>query len=207
MKRKWVCGILTGLLFVSAILVDAATIVTNDGNKIIGDIIEEQSEWIIIKSPKDLEIKIPRSKITSIFYENALYRKKYPVFGMTIGTPAALNLVWGYYFENYGIRCSGLYLDTVSGIQLNALRKLKETPNFLQNASILAGSAFTINNEDRIEKYWNYIGVGYDLNWYGFFFELDITVGSGSYSSPQMGLQIGYVHRYNKKKNPLNLNQ
>ena len=121
------------------------------------------------------------------------YRTSYPVLGITLGTPAGLNIVVGYYFNNLGTQVSGLYLPglytTLYGTQLNLLYKIGDYFNFLHNFAVLGGFSCV---EEKFKGnvsiiQWNYGGIGYNLNWYGF------------YPSPQLGLQIGYIYRFNEE--------
>ncbi len=134
--------------------------------------------------------------------EGPFHKNRYPVLGVNIGTPGGLNLVAGYYFERYGFRVSGggmpgMYGGT-KGAQLNGLLKITEHPNFSFNASLLGGYSSIPGIFSNRE--WTYLGVGVDMCWHKFFSELSITAGHGDFTSPQVGLQIGYMYRFIKQK-------
>lgn len=184
----------------------ADIIITTDNHEYNGDIIKEAKDYIIIKQNDNTQLLIPCFKIYKIndeLYPCSLTKENYPVIGLTIGTPSALNFIIGYYYKYTGIRLSGGYLGQIYGYQGNLLLKISESTSFVHHLSVLAGTSFiqgdTDSNGNKQADYkWKYIGIGYDLTWYGIFLELDITGGVGD-QNPQAGSQIGYLYRFNDK--------
>jgi hypothetical protein len=119
-------------------------------------------------------------------------------YGVTIGTPAAINLSVGRYFsDKYGARLSGGYFPGredryAAGVQVNLMTKLTETKNSLLDASIMAGyTELTGCGEDI--KYWRFVGVAAGGKWKSLIAEIGLTIGNGSYPNPQASLQLGVV--------------
>ena len=119
-----------------------------------------------------------------------LKEDSYQEIGINIGTPAALNAAFGYWFNSVGLRVSGMYYgQETNGVQLNLGLRLSD--NFKRrHALFIIRGASKIDNDE-----WTFLGLVYNLNFKGFFLETGLTFGEGDYSKPQIALQIGYMRR------------
>ena len=61
-----------------------------------------------------------------------------------------------------------------------------------QNCTTFFGSKTCFEDNTR----WDYVGLAYNLNWSGLFFEFGMTTGSGDYGVAEAALQLGYIHRF-----------
>ena len=184
-----------------------------NGSKVRGTIIERipgktikirTRDWNVFVYPIDEVERIEKEPIEPIQtneiiepsyrpqpqnYPGTRITREYSVFGGAIGTPGGLNIVYGQAFKDYGFRLSAGYFSYILGFQVNGFRRLKPTPNFEHNINIVLGVSI-INDES-----WQYIGVGYEINIDNFFGGIDIELGSGDRSTPQLGFQLGYLYR------------
>lgn len=180
-------------------------IVMVGGEEYWGTIMSETSDTIALQSTSGVGVHIPRSSIRSIVYnaENPEDPNHgYWAFGGTLGTPAALNLVLARNFNrNWGIRFSGMFYGKIRGLQIDGMRRIGGSGSFSHNVHVGLGSSqlgvdtYTSTGYYR-ESTWNYVTGGYDLNWGGFQFAVGLSVGSGTFTNPQLLLQIGYVHQF-----------
>ncbi len=128
---------------------------------------------------------------------NQSFRPMQGCIGITFGTPAGLNLVGTYYgLSGYGARIAGGYFpgdkgQYVGGVQVSFLRKLYEVRDGVVDASLIAGYSES-DVEGEFDK-WSYLGVAWDFSWRRFFAETQLTVGTGTFESPQFGFQLGLL--------------
>ena len=118
----------------------------------------------------------------------------YGMFGITLLLPGGYNILGGYQFQTFGLRAElGCipYGDGGYGGQVNFLLNLAKSKSFEANVSLAAGFSQMGNNN------FTYAGPCFDLNAGGFFIELGLGFGSGSFQSPQLLFQLGYVGRFN----------
>jgi hypothetical protein len=113
------------------------------------------------------------------------------ILGAALGTPSGLMLESGVYSGKWSVRASGMYLGSMFGGQLNVGYALKKSERYDIFLGIEAGIS-EIGLEDEILR-WNYIGPYGELNMHGFFLEVGLSVGSGSFPSPQLMGQVGYI--------------
>ena len=123
-----------------------------------------------------------------------LREDSYQEIGINIGTPAALNLAFGHWFNSVGVRVSGMYFGQTNGVQLNLGLKLSDNAR-RRHALFIIGGISNIDLNNRVRE-WTFLGLVYNLNFRGFFLEPGLTFGEGDYSNPQVALQIGYMHRF-----------
>jgi hypothetical protein len=123
------------------------------------------------------------------FTDNLLFE-----FGGVFGTPAFLNAVAGCWFDQYGVRISGMYLGSIYGIQLNIGYQLSQKKNIRH----LIGIAAAKSKEPGSEFY--FAGPFYNLNVRNFFLETGVNwvfhIEKGDFDRVPIWifLQIGYVH-------------
>lgn len=197
------------LVFLVPMALQAVEVLTTDGQKFEGKILEESDDSILMEIEGGVQVRIDRSQIVFIQKEDEANRRKaeYPFLGATFGDPATGNLVAGYFWKDLGLKLSGGYTGVVWGAQLNLSKNLVEdNPPFSHsfvNFSLVGGLAGTTGsaNGSRWDNgpgagSWLYGGVGLDLNISGFFGELDF-VGGNFANSPTFPFQIGYIHRFN----------
>lgn len=125
-------------------------------------------------------------------------------FGVTLGTPGALNLLFYQYLSNnIGVRLSGGYLESdnrnsVGGLQIGVVRRFDDQPPFEQDFSFVVGH-FEFNEGGDMTK-WDYFSSNYSLLWGSFYLETGLSVGAGDFSSPQLLLQFGYIFAKSRRK-------
>src|SRR5581483_9897788 len=192
-KSSILSGLFLFSLFVPLCL-QAAEIVVNDGQKFDGKILEEQPDYVLMEIENGVQVRIERSEIAFIQREDIKTQeslKVYPAIGITYGTPSVLNLVAGYYIDDWGLKLSGAYWGGVRGVQANLSYKLLDTQKFLVDLS-LVGGALQTNGPTNGYSVWSsgawsgtqltYGGMGFDFSYIGFFFELDAV--SGNFPNP-----------------------
>ena len=128
--------------------------------------------------------------------KNKIENNEYPMFGATLFMPGGLNFVGGYHYDNFGaIGEVGYFPSVIFGFQIEFLYNLKSSRQFEHNLGIGGGFSYMFYDG---EEDWGYLELLYNLNIYGFFIEAGLSIGSGSYTNPQVRFQIGYVYRFNK---------
>jgi len=181
----------------------------NDGSRIIGTIIEQiPNQSITVRARDGSEVVITFERISRIRRETIeeepkdMKKVSYAELGATVGTPTGINGAFGYCLNTVGVRVSGMYIKAgersqLSGFQLNFGYRLSDNVNRNHTLAVVGGSTLIRDSKINVaDKRWSYLGVVYNLNSYGFFLEAGLSAGEGSYSSPQLLFQIGYMHRF-----------
>ena len=169
-------------------------ILTADGEEFIGSVLRETADTLILLSSSGIEVAVPRTAIRTIDYRYDSDRKSYGgfwSFGGAFGTPAGLELIVRRNFSReWGLGLAFGYLGSIIGLELDVQRLLGESGSARHSLAFGAGSMVTDRDE------WNYFKGAYNLNWGGFHLDLGLSVGSGTFSNPQLMAQIGYVHQF-----------
>lgn len=186
----------------------AAEIVTNDGQKFEGKILEEQTDYVLMEIENGVQVRIDRSQIAYLQREDKKPQtspQDYPVLGITYGSPTVINLVAGYYLSGFGLKLSGAYWGAVRGLQADLSIKLVDDHDFLADVSLVGGAigSNTPGNGYSLWSsgawqgtHWTYDGLGFDVNYNGFAFELDAV--TGPFPNPiALPVQIGFIQRFN----------
>jgi hypothetical protein len=185
---------------------NAAEIMTNDGQKFDGKILEEQTDTILMEIENGVHVKIEKSEIVYIQREDVKKdRNEYPVLGITYGTPSVVNLVAGYYLADFGLKLTGAYWAGIRGVQADLSYKIVDHPSFMADLSLVGGAMQTSGATNGFSLWssgawggtnWTYHGVGFDINYGGFVFETDVV--TGPFPNPiAIPIQIGFVQRFN----------
>lgn len=173
-------------------------ITTKDGKKFLYHIYKYDSSYIYYIQDYSVNGKMKQSNILNFDIAD-VSSIGYSSFGLTVGTPAALNIVYSYQSQSLlNFRIQGGIWGPANGIQANIGFNLSKSESFEHNLSICGGYSQLTDQKsfgDRIYE-WTYTGVCYNFNWGGFFTELGLTVGEGNFSNPQLMLQLGYVYRF-----------
>ena len=115
-------------------------------------------------------------------------------FGLSIGTPSAVNFVYKGEVADIPIQVAGGYWgDSYSGVELGY--RFIERDGAFSSAQLLAGYSRLEDSNDIVDE-WTYVGASATFSWGGFFIEPGISVGSGDYSNPQLLFQAGYLWTY-----------
>lgn len=123
---------------------NAAEIMTNDGQKFDGKILEEQTDTILMEIENGVHVKIEKSEIVYIQREDVKKdRNEYPVLGITYGTPSVVNLVAGYYLADFGLKLTGAYWAGIRGVQADLSYKIVDHPSFMADLSLVGGAMQT----------------------------------------------------------------
>jgi len=186
----------------------AAEVMTNDGQKFEGKILEEQEDYLLLEIENGVQVRIEKSEIAFIQREDRLAKQPsqdYPTLGVTYGSPAVLNLVAGYSLSSFGLKFSGAYWGGTRGVQADLSFKLAEEQSFLAEFDVVGGVVGTHGANNGYSLWssgawsgtaWNYSGIGFDINYGGFVFELDAV--TGNFPNPvALPFQIGFVQRFN----------
>lgn len=199
---------LLGLFLLPVTAAHPAEIMTNDGQKFDGKIVEEQQDYVLMEIEDGVQVRIDKSEIAYIQREDDKTKvslKEYPVLGLTYGSPTVLNIVAGYYLSDFGVKFSGAYWGGVRGIQADLSVKLVDDESFLANISLVGGAIGTASANNGYSLWssgawsgtnWTYGGLGFDINYGGFMFEVDGV--TGNFPNPiSFPIQIGFVQRFN----------
>ncbi len=173
-------------------------ITTKDGNKYRYHINKYDSAYVYYNQDYNVPGKLKRSDLLEFYIADAS-NEGYSSFGITMGTPAAINLLYSYQpLSLLNLRIQGGYIGTAYGIQANIGINLSKSNSFEQNLSICAGYSYLTPEKSYPKKTykWTYTGICYNFNWGGFFTELGLAIGNGDYPNPQLMFQLGYVYRF-----------
>jgi hypothetical protein len=178
--------------------------VTTVGGEIYtGRIVDENTSLIMLMTLDSVTVTVPKSSVQLVRYgvDNSPARLKDDSFwslGGALGTPGLVNVIGGYNFDGWGLRVSGgLTPNTAAGLQFDLRRSVGYSGSLSHNIHVSIGSfAMATDSPFRSYDWWDYVGIGYDLNWGGFYLSGDLSFGDGTYSSPQILAQIGYVHEF-----------
>lgn len=120
--------------------------------------------------------------------------------GVSVGTPAGLNVfLTQYVTQKAGFRISGGFVPgrcgDVYGVQAGPVFKWKEHGNTLWEFAVFVGYAEGVPDPGcSLDPYvWRYVGGAMALKWRRLFVELGWSAGTGSFSSPQLVVQLGLV--------------
>lgn len=203
---RWVV-ILVGLLLGTAGILRAAEILTNDGQHFKGKVLEETATDYLMEIEDGVQVRIGKDQVSHFDQTEAPKesKKNYPVLGLTYGTPAVLNLVAGYYLDDFGLKLSGAYWGGVHGLQTDLSWKVVDNENVLVDLSLVGGVVETTGASNGLSLWssgpwsgtdWNYGGLGLDVNYGGFFFE--VMGVTGNFPNPvAFPYQIGFEERFN----------
>ncbi|MBX7156407.1 MAG: hypothetical protein K1X91_15735 [Bacteriodetes bacterium] len=191
---------------------DSVQVVTKTDSMVIkGRLIHDGSTEIIVRLNEDKVRTIRRTDIVTIDrfrtseageVVDTRYKRQDNFFtaGVTIGSPAGLNLRIGKHINNLAFDVSGMYLSTVQGAQFNihlCYDNEKATQNYI--GLMVGSSAITgdLENTGISRTYtYTYGGVSTALHSHGFFLETGLVIGSGDFRSPQVMFQIGYMPKF-----------
>ena len=174
-----------------------------DGSKIVGTIVELVPERSVKVRMRDgSETVFLLEKVERITKEadpagpKDLIHESYTDAGINLGTPAGLNIAAARWFGVAGFGISGMYFrPTLNGIQADLGFRLSDNTDSRHVVALIGGTS-TAGTSASGAKIWNYAGVAYQWVTGGFLLEVGISGGSGSFSSPQLLLQLGYVYRF-----------
>jgi hypothetical protein len=194
------------LAFILPLGLSAAEIMTNDGQKFDGKILEEQTDSILMEIENGVHVKIEKSEIVYIQREDVKKAlNEYPVLGITYGTPSVVNLVAGYYLADFGLKFTGAYWAGIRGVQADLSFKIVDHSAFMADLSLVGGIMQTSGATNGFSLWssgawggtqWTYHGLGFDINYGGFVFETDFV--TGPFPNPiAIPIQIGFVQRFN----------
>ena len=181
---------------------------TIDGKEYEGKILHDSSDYLLLRTKDDADVKIAHDQVAVVEYiagSEKRVKASYPLLGISIGSPAGVQIMSGYYFKGFGIRASAGYIGRLYGGQINFMLNLKKHENFTSNLSLIAGySHFDLGEQTdpfgfRIGediREWRYGGITWDANWSGFFLEAGLSAGSGDFHTPQIVFQIGYLYEF-----------
>jgi hypothetical protein len=202
------------VLFVTACMnasrSDAQTrIEVRSGATYVGRIIADTADVLVLRTTDSTDVTIKKSNISRLEvgeFTKEGRRRSYASLGVTLGTPAGIHALGGYYFGDIGLRAHAGYWGGLYGGQISLVRNLSQGDRMTHSLSLGAGYSHITLQHSRfvawgVEEYtttdeWKYVSAAYSVNWHGFFLELGLSVGSGTFSNPQLMGQIGYVYDF-----------
>ena len=126
------------------------------------------------------------------------FRSMKSMSGVSLGTPGGINFSYTRYNHgNNGYRVTiggfpGRDYRYIYGLQINYLHCLSEAEHGLLETSLLFGSTEMMGNS-RVVDHWTYVGAGFSGRWRFLFAEIALSAGSGTFPSPQILIQVGFV--------------
>jgi len=187
------------VLSVLATPVWAVSVITKDGQTFTGKVLEEDKDALLLELEDGVQVRIGRDQVEVVQKDDEMddpdvYKRSYPVVGLTLFYPAWGNLVAGYYFDRFGAKVSGGYWGPETwGVQLDLSLKLAEDKEFANNISLVVGAT---SPKDYMDK--AYAGIGVDVNAAGFLLEGALVNGKDKTTgdfAPVFIFQMGYVMR------------
>ncbi|HVZ81050.1 MAG TPA: hypothetical protein VHE12_09695 [bacterium] len=185
----------------------AAEILTNDGQRFKGKVLEETATDYLMEIENGVQVRIGKDQVAHFDAAEAPKEslKTYPVLGLTYGTPSVVNLVAGYYLDDFGLKLSGAYWSGVHGLQADLSWKAVDNEKVLVDFSLVGGTVHTAGGSNGFSLWssgdwsgtdWTYGGLGFDVNYGGFFFE--VMGVTGNFPNPvAFPYQIGLEERFN----------
>ena len=208
MNRFWYWMIILGMVMgLGPACLGAAEILTNDGQRFTGKVLEETATDYLMEIENGVQVRIGKDQVAHFSQTDAPKEspKNYPVLGLTYGTPSVVNLVGGYYLEDFGLKLSGAYWGGAQGLQGDLSYKAVDNENVLVDFSLVGGIAHTSGASNGYSLWssgawsgtdWTYGGVGVDVNYGGFFFE--VMGVTGNFPNPiAFPYQVGFEERFN----------
>jgi hypothetical protein len=117
---------------------------------------------------------------------------QYDDLGFSIGTPGVLNLEWEHVSNPVTIAVSGMYWGNTRGIQLGLAPAFMKRQDNKLRLQLIAGTSKIVPEDEPAEK-WTYYGAEVVWRPRRFLLGGGLTGGSGTFSSPQLTLRIGFV--------------
>lgn len=206
--------LLSAVLLVGMIgtLAAQTRITKTDGTVFEGRVQRDSGGVVELVSNDSTLVRIPREAIRTMEFGVTpnTYPGGYALLGITALTPAGINLVGGYYGSTFGVRACAGYLGAIGGLQGNFVFNVVRSRRYTGNITVMFGymsltttshyvstfGPYGARYDSDLTRTWSYFGAGYEFNWGGFFLEPALSIGSGSFSNPQLLLQIGYVHEF-----------
>jgi len=111
-----------------------------------------------------------------------------PEFGLSLGTPAGINLGAGYWWGRLGLRASGMYWqESHDGGEVTVAWSPWGTPR--QNAIAINRGKANFGEKD-----WDYVGVTYEYRGRWYYLADGLSFGHGhGFQSPQIVAQLGVL--------------
>ena len=192
------------LLFMPAMAL-GLEVLTKDGQTFKGKMIDEKPDFVILEIENGVQVKIDQKDILAIQGRKKQSKQEYPILGVSYGSPAVLNLIAGYYLNDFGVKLSGGYWPHFGGAQIDLSKKLVDNDTLLGNVSLVGGIIQTSgttqgylnwNGSNDMNGTWIYASLGLDITWKWFSLEVDWVNGNFPNKSA-FPFQVGYVQRFN----------
>ncbi|NUQ82292.1 MAG: hypothetical protein HUU10_11840 [Bacteroidetes bacterium] len=149
-------------------------IVTTDGSELVYSIEE------VLRIEKYIDPDIAVETIDS----------SYSSIGVTFGTPTGLNVNSSHWFGRVGLHISGMsYRAKISGTELGINYKLSDNSFRSHSVGLNYSSLLSVNAK------WTGFGIHYQYIYKAFVVKPGIQFGSGTFTSPQIILELGYINR------------
>jgi hypothetical protein len=131
-----------------------------------------------------------------------IYDQKYSFLGGSALVPGAINFIYGMHLnKTLGYRISaGIFPNAIIGLQTDLLFNLSKRKDFEHNIGLNFGLVSDPGEWRTTDEIFTYFGPSYDLNWYGFHFQIGISVLTSQDEAATLTLtpSIGYVYRFYK---------
>lgn len=147
-------------------------------------VVEDDKVYTILKNPQPKNVKAE--------------------LGFVIGTPGVTNLVIAAHTNDFLFKLTAGYFDAGSyGAQFDIGYKVFKEDETYQAIGLGTGYSVITNQEEDYYNYtsqkrynWKYLVLDYILNTRGFYLNLGLSAGVGSFPNPQLMFQIGYVYQF-----------
>lgn len=167
----------------------------------IGDIIEyKPKNFMSIKLINDSLIFLTISDILNVELSQ-IDKTPYESLelGLSLGYPAAVNFISGYYINYFGVRVSGSYIYLATGVELEL--KYKPFQDLAYNHFIKLVIGYSEIKKDKFASQgklstflWKYLGLSYEVRYKGFFIDFGLSYGTGDYKIPNLIYKFGYSY-------------
>lgn len=221
--RKYICVILIVLTMGFQYCIGQAPaspakyvrITTTVSTEVVGQLIREDANEILVRSDQGVDIIVYRANIVSIAYgtystiSSMSLRtplsapQSFSSFGATLGTPAGLNIRYGYHDQDFGFHAMAGYLSSeLYGFQLSPMYTISNSERTFFYFSWMLGYSYLTITESAgpfavpVSREWAYAGFGFTLMSRGLILEAGLSGGYGDYSSPNILFQIGYMYSF-----------
>jgi len=198
------------ILSVASIARSQEVVVTShDGIVVRGKIIVRGVDSLKVMTKEGRMVSLANLQIHSIeeenqsaigaprpFNEKARIHTDHPIFGLSILSPAGINLIVGYRMGLFGARLTGMHFGKHYGAQFDLLANLDESGDFIHDLYVGIGMADNVDFDGGfhwVYHEWRYTAIGYNVSWKGIYANGALSFGSGDYDTPQLIVQLGFV--------------
>jgi hypothetical protein len=167
-------------------------ITLKDSSIIIGKIDVVDGKYVITSIENKMMIKEKSEVIATQSYNLKLSRNNQFEVGATLIGPGGLNVCGGRIVGNHRFRGTfGVLVTDIFAVELEYSYQIAGEKDVKLYLSVPLGHSNFSDSQS-----WSYTGLNLTSNIYGFDIGAGLTIGTGSFSNPQLAFRIGYVHQF-----------